>query len=107
MFPVFIVFLLLKSKDRCQKKDKSHQAEQETMNQTSAFPAYDEVSYESAHHMVDKFSDCTWMKRLGVIPHAIPVSVWVERGQPDDGCRIRFVAQTTTEKTFFDARILV
>lgn len=54
MFQVFIV-LGLQSKDCCQKKDKRHQAEQETMNQASSFPVYDEVLYESAHHMLDKF----------------------------------------------------
>lgn len=80
MFSVFIV-LVLKSKDCCQKKkDKSHQAEKETMNQTSSFPAYDEVLYESVRHMVDKFSwTCTWMKRLGWTLHAIPTSFRMER----------------------------
>lgn len=54
VFLVFIV-LVLKGKD-CSQKDKSHQAEQETMNQMSFIPEYDEVLFESAHHMVDKFS---------------------------------------------------
>lgn len=55
VFPVFIVLVFEKQRLLSEKKDKSHQAEQETMNQTSSFPAYDEV-YESVHHMVDKFS---------------------------------------------------
>lgn len=68
MFSVFIV-LGLKSKDCCQKKDKHHQAEQETMNQVSSFPAY-----ESAHHMLDKFFwTVTGLKVI--FRHANPVSV--------------------------------
>lgn len=50
------------------------------MNQASSFPAYDEVLYESAHHMLDKFYwAVTGLK--GCILHAMPVSVWMDRGQ--------------------------
>lgn len=53
------------------------------MNQTSSFPAYDDPLYESAHHMVDKFS-WTVPGWEGCFLHAIPVSFWMERGQPDE-----------------------
>lgn len=52
----FWLFWFLKSKDCCQKKDKSRQAERGAVNQTSSFPAHDEVLCESVRHMVDKFS---------------------------------------------------
>lgn len=76
----FLLFWFWKAKTAVKKKDKSHQAEQETMNQTSSFPAYDEVLYESARHMVDKFS---WIvpgwKGLAVFcMHSLFLSGWRE-----------------------------
>lgn len=52
MFPVIVVLVLKRNK----KRDKSHQAEIESMNQTSSFPANDEVLDVSVQHMLGQFS---------------------------------------------------
>lgn len=53
----FLLFWFEKKKTKAAvKKDKSHQAEQRAVNQTSSSPAHDEALFKSAQHMVDKFS---------------------------------------------------
>ncbi len=91
MFPVFIV-LLLKSKDCCSGKDKSHQAEQETMNQTSSFPAYDEVLNESVQHMVDKFYWTLPGWKGWLYSACNPCFFWDGEGPAWWDCRVKFVA---------------
>lgn len=53
-FQLLLFWFLKRNKKK--KKDKSHQAEIESMNQTSSFPANDEVLDVSVQHMLGQFS---------------------------------------------------